>query len=313
MVNLHTMISSLILLVIGLVLLGRGADVFVDGAVSVARRFNIPSIIIGTTLVAIGTSAPEAGISIVAALRGSDGVSIGNIIGSNITNIFLILGLTAVIGSVPIHQNTKRYELPFVGLITLLLCLIGLWFGTVSRMAALVFLALFVSFILYTICMARKSTEPVQEFKKASITKTIVMIIAGIAALIIGSDLTVNSAIEIANYLHVSERVIGLTVVALGTSLPELVVCVIAAIKHEYDMAIGNIVGSNIFNILFVLGSAALIKPLPFNTAFLTDGAIAMLAITMLMIFTAKNSRIRRFGGIMFLLSYVAYVLYLVA
>ncbi|MBO4480666.1 MAG: calcium/sodium antiporter [Alphaproteobacteria bacterium] len=307
------MISSLILLVIGLVLLGRGADVFVDGAVSVARRFNIPSIIIGTTLVAIGTSAPEAGISIVAALRGSDGVSIGNIIGSNITNIFLILGLTAVIGSVPIHQNTKRYELPFVGLITLLLCLIGLWFGTVSRMAALVFLALFVSFILYTICMARKSTEPVQEFKKASITKTIVMIIAGIAALIIGSDLTVNSAIEIANYLHVSERVIGLTVVALGTSLPELVVCVIAAIKHEYDMAIGNIVGSNIFNILFVLGSAALIKPLPFNTAFLTDGAIAMLAITMLMIFTAKNSRIRRFGGIMFLLSYVAYVLYLVA
>lgn len=306
------MFMSLFLLIVGFVLLVRGADTFVDGAVSVARRFRIPSIVIGTTLVAIGTSAPEAAISIAAAMRGSDGVSIGNIIGSNITNIFLILGVTAVIGAVPIHKNTKKYELPFVGIITLLLLLIGMLFGMISRISALVFLGLFVGFITYTIIMARHENAPETEYKQIPIIETIIMIIAGIAALVIGSNLTVDSAIEIARYAHVSERVIGLTVVALGTSLPELVVCVAAAIKHEYDMAVGNIVGSNIFNILFVLGISAAIRPLPFDTAFITDGAIALLAVAMLMIFTARNSKVGRFGGAVFLLAYVAYIAHLI-
>lgn len=305
------MFISLIFLVIGFVLLVRGADTFVDGAVSIARRFHIPSIVIGTTLVAIGTSAPEAAISIAAALRGSDGVSIGNIIGSNITNIFLILGVTAVIGAVPIHKNTKKYELPFVGIITLLLLLMGMLFGVVSRTSAFVFLGLFVGFITYTIIMARHENTPQTEYKQIPMIETIIMIIAGITALIIGSNLTVDSAIEIARYAHISERVIGLTVIALGTSLPELVVCVAAALKHEYDMAVGNIVGSNIFNILFVLGISASIIPLPFDSAFIADGAIALLAVAMLMMFTAHNSKLGRFGGILFVIAYVMYLTYL--
>lgn len=307
------MLTSLLFLIIGFILLVRGADTFVDGAVSIARRFHIPSIVIGTTLVAIGTSAPEAAISIAAALRGADGVSIGNIIGSNITNIFLILGVTALIGGSTINKNTKKYELPFVGTITLLLCLIGIWFGAISRISAMVFLGLFIGFITYTIIMARRGNTPKEEYKSIPMAETIVMIIAGIAALIIGSNLIVDSATEIARYAHVSERVIGLTLIAFGTSLPELVVCVVAAIKHEYDMAVGNIVGSNIFNILFVLGMAAAIRPLPFDVAFITDGAIAVIAVAMLMIFATYNSKLSRFGGLIFLMSYAAYVTYLVA
>lgn len=306
------MIESLILLVVGFVLLVRGADAFVDAAAGVARRFHIPAIIIGTTLVAIGTSAPEAAISIAAALKGSDGVSIGNVIGSNITNIFLILGLAAVIGALPIHKNTKRYELPFVGLITLLLIGFGIWAGSVSRIAAFVFLALFAGFITYTIVMARQSNDAAPEIKNISLPMTILMIIAGVAAIVMGSNLTVDSAMDIATRAGVSDRVIGLTLVALGTSLPELAVCVAAALKHEYDMAVGNIVGSNIFNILFVLGMAAAIHPLPFNPAFIWDGAIAMLAVIMLMIFTARGARLTRIGGIIFLITYAVYVVYLI-
>ncbi|MBQ6736538.1 MAG: calcium/sodium antiporter [Alphaproteobacteria bacterium] len=306
------MIESLILLIIGFVLLVRGADAFVDAAAGVARRFHIPAIIIGTTLVAIGTSAPEAAISIAAALKGSDGVSIGNVIGSNITNIFLILGITALIGALPIHKNTKKYELPFVGLITLLLVGFGIWFGSVSRIAAFIFLAMFAGFITYTVIMARRSNEPEPEIKQFSIPMTILMIIVGISAIVLGSNLTVDSAMDIATRVGVSDRVIGLTLVALGTSLPELAVCVAAALKREYDMAVGNIVGSNIFNILFVLGTAAAIHPLPFNPAFIFDGAIAMMAVVMLMMFTARGAKLTRVGGIIFLVSYVAYVWYLI-
>lgn len=305
-------IESLIILCIGFVLLIRGADAFVDAAAGVARRFRIPPIIIGTTLVAIGTSAPEAAISIVAALKGSDGVSIGNVIGSNITNIFLILGVTSIIATLPIHKNTKKYELPFVGFITILLGLCGVWFGMISRPVAFMFLALFVGFIIYTVIMARHSHEAAPVIEQMSITKTIVFIIAGIAAIVLGSDLTVDSAMDIATRAGVSERVIGLTLVALGTSLPELVVCVTAALKHEYDMAVGNIVGSNIFNILFVLGLAAAIHPMPFSPAFTVDVAIAMMAVIMLMIFTASKSKLTWAGGVAFLISYAAYIIYLI-
>ena len=307
------MITSIILLIVGFVLMVRGADVFVDGAVSVAKRFHIPTLIIGTTLVAIGTSAPEAAISITAAIKGTAGVSIGNVIGSNITNVFLILGTTAVIGAIPITKNTIKYELPFVGFITLLLCLVGLWLGIVSRPVAFGFLGLFLCFIGYTIFMARRGSMPDAEYQEFSITHTSVMVIAGIIALVWGSNMTVDAATDIATRMGVSDRIIGLTIIAIGTSLPELVASVAAAIRHEYDLAVGNIIGSNIFNILFVLGTAAAIHPIPFSPAFITDGAIALLAIIMLMIFAAKNSRLGRFGGIVFLLSYVAYVFYLVA
>jgi cation:H+ antiporter len=306
------MVISIILLIVGFVLMVRGADVFVDGAVSVAKRFHIPTLIIGTTLVAIGTSAPEAAISIAAAIKGTAGVSIGNVIGSNITNVFLILGLTAIIGAIPITKNTKKYELPFVGFITLLLCLVGLWFGVVSRPVAFGFLGLFVCFIGYTIFMARRSSEPDPEYQEFSIAYTTVMIIAGIIALVWGSNMTVDAATDIATRMGVSDRIIGLTIIAIGTSLPELVASITAAIRNEYDLAVGNIIGSNIFNILFVLGTAAAIHPIPFSPAFVTDGAVALLAIIMLMIFAAKDSRMGRIGGIIFLVSYIIYTVRLI-
>lgn len=306
------MITEILLLILGFVLLVRGADVFVDAAAGIARKFKIPAIIIGTTIVAIGTSAPEAAISIIAALKGADGVSVGNVIGSNITNIFLILGVTAAIGTIPVHKNTKKYELPFVGFITLLLAIFGLTLGQISRGAAIILLALFVAFLIYTIIMARKSDDVPDDIKPVSLGAGAVLIIAGIAALVYGSNMVVDSATAIAQHVGVSDRVIGLTLIALGTSLPELVVCIIAAIKRQYDLAIGNIVGSNIFNILFVLGMAAAIRPIPFQIAFLTDTAVALGAIAMLILFTYRGSKLTRIGGIVFLLSYIAYTAYLV-
>lgn len=305
------MITSWIILIIGFILLVRGADVFVDGAVDVARRFRIPAIVIGTTLVAIGTSAPEAAISITAALKGSAGVSVGNVIGSNITNIFLILGVTALIGAPTITKNTKYIELPFVGFVTVVMCLIGMWFGEISRISALILLGLFVVFLGYMMIIAYKSNNESQKLKTMHLYETIIIIIAGIAALIIGANMITKSATDIARQIGVSERIIGLTLIAFGTSLPELVVCIVAAIKHEYDMAIGNIVGSNIFNILFVLGAAAAISPLPFSHEFLIDGVIALVAVIMLMIAVARKSKISRTAGISFLIAYVAYIFYL--
>lgn len=306
------MIISWIILIVGFVLLVRGADAFVDGAVGIAHRFRIPAIVIGTTLVAIGTSAPEAAISLTAALHGSDGVSIGNVIGSNITNIFLILGITALIGAPIIHKSTKFFELPFVGFITIVMCAMGLWFGEISQISALILLGLFALFLAYTVILAYKSKSETESLKIMPISETVIIVIAGIAALVIGANMVTESATDIARYFGISERVIGLTLIAFGTSLPELVVSIVGALRHEYDMVIGNIVGSNIFNILFVLGIAAAIQPMPFSAAFLTDGAIALLAITMLMIFVAKRSKISRIGGILFIASYAAYIWYLI-
>ena len=306
------MLISWIILIIGFVLLVRGADVFVDGAVGIARRFRIPAIVIGTTLVAIGTSAPEAAISITAALKGSDGVSIGNVIGSNITNIFLILGMTALIGAPTIGKNTKYIELPFVGIVTIVMGLMGLWFGEISRLSAVVLLGMFTAFLGYMTVIAYKSDDKATDVKIMPLSETIIVIVAGIVALVIGANMITESATDIARHFGVSERVIGLTLIAFGTSLPELVVCIVAALKREFDMAIGNIVGSNIFNILFVLGVAAAIRPLPFDAAFLTDGAIALIAIIMLMMFVARKSALSRIAGILFLASYAAYIWYLI-
>ena len=301
------MLLTLILLVIGFVLLIRGGDVFVDSAASLAHRSNIPAIVIGTTVVAIGTSAPEAAISIIAAIKGSDGVSVGNVIGSNITNIFLILGITAIIGALPIHKNTKKYELPFVGFITILLGAFGIWLGQISRFAAITFLLLFAGFMIYSIIMARRDANEPTKIVPMPTPTAIFLLLVSLFAIIYGSNMVVHSATDIAHALGVSDRIIGLTLVAFGTSLPELVVCIAAVLRKQYDIAIGNIVGSNIFNILFVLGLAAFIKPIPFQAAFLTDTAVALLAVVMLMLFTYKDSILTRLGGIIFVLSYIGY------
>lgn len=302
------LLLNIILLIIGFVLLIKGADYFVDGASAMAARLKIPPIIIGLTVVAMGTSAPEAAVSISSALAGSNAIAIGNVIGSNIANIFLILGTTALISTLTVQKNTVRFEMPFMIFITLLLCWFGMQYGIISRFNAGVFIGLFVLFLAYLFIISCGNTNTDTSIKQISTIKIISFIIFGLIALIFGSKITVLSAIDIAQYIGVSERVIGLTIIALGTSLPELVTSIIAARKGESDIAIGNIVGSNIFNILFVLGVAGLILPIPFNSAFLFDGAFAILAAVLLLAFTFKRKKLGKISGVIFLLIYCIYL-----
>ncbi|MBR5554982.1 calcium/sodium antiporter [bacterium] len=308
------MLLNIILLIIGLVLLTKGADLFVDGASSLARKFHIPQIIIGLTIVAMGTSAPEASVSIASAIKGASGVAIGNVLGSNIANILLILGLTSAICNLKIQRNSIIYEMPFLLVITAILGLMGYYIGSVNRICGFIFLLLFLVFMGYLFKMAKNSTHNQEEEETKQLTpiKMVLFIIAGLVALVYGSDLTVNSAISIAHILNISDRIIGLTIVAIGTSLPELVTCVVAAIKKQPDLAVGNIIGSNIFNILFVLGVTCAICPVPFDSAFYFDGAIAFLSIILLWIFTVKDTVLSRGEGIILTLSYIGYMLYLI-
>lgn len=308
------MLLSIILLIIGLTLLTKGADLFVDGASSLAQKFHIPQIIIGLTIVAMGTSAPEASVSIASAIKGASGVAIGNVLGSNIANILLILGLTSAICNLKIQRNSIIYEMPFLLVITAILGLMGYYIGSVNRICGFIFLLLFLVFMGYLFKMAKNSTQIQEEEETKQLTpiKMVLFIIAGLVTLVYGSDLTVNSAINIAHILNISDRIIGLTIVAIGTSLPELVTCVVAAIKKQPDLAVGNIIGSNIFNILFVLGVTCAICPVPFDSAFYFDGAIAFLSIILLWIFTVKDTVLSRGEGIILTLSYIGYMLYLI-
>ena len=303
------MLLNIFLLVLGFIFLVRGADVFVDGSVAVARRWNIAEIVIGLTIVAMGTSAPEAAVSITSAFHGANGVAIGNVLGSNIANIFLILGVTAAISALSVGKNTVRYEIPFVGFITLLLMWMGWRFGMISHVDAAVLCGLFVLFLGYLFVVSGGGpSDDLPPVKQMSVAKIVACIVGGIVALVIGGNLTVNSAVEIARMLNVSDRIIGLTIVAIGTSLPELVTCIIAALKGQSDIAIGNIVGSNIFNILFVLGIAGLVHTIPFDRAFLIDGAIAMLAVILLFASTARTGKLTRPMGVLFVAIYILYI-----
>ena len=306
------MILSILLLIVGFVLLTRGADFFVDGASALAQKLHIPAIVIGLTVVAMGTSAPEASISIMSALKHSDSIAIGNVIGSNIANILLILGVTSAIYPLSVQKNTLFFEMPFVGFITLLLCWMGAKYGLISQSGAWLLLGLFVLFLLYLYRLAKQTPTQDLEIKQMGGLKIFIYLVLGMAMLVYGSNLTVNSAIDIARALGVSERVIGLTIIAFGTSVPELVTCVVAALKKQSDLAIGNIIGSNIFNILFVLGIAGVISPIPFKQAFLFDGAFAMLAVILLMLFSYKNLKLGRFAGVIFLIMYALYLMLLV-
>ena len=280
---------NLVLLVVGFVLLIKGADYFVEGASKIADKLGIPQLVIGLTIVAFGTSAPEAAISISSAIKGNTGIAIGNIIGSNIMNILLILGITSCITVLKVAKSTVYYEIPFVIFITTVLVVIGGTQGKLGFISGIILWALFILFFVYLIKMAKsgKSDGIVEEGeaydgKKDSMIKLIFITLAGMAAIVIGSDLTVDGATEIAKILGISDRIIGLTIVAFGTSLPELITSVTAGIKGKADIAIGNIVGSNIFNILFVLGTTSLIKSVPYSTNFVIDGIVAIAAAVLL-------------------------------
>ena len=305
------MILQLLLLAVGFVMLVKGADWFVDGAAGIARKFRIPQLVIGLTIVAMGTSAPEAAVSISAALKGSADITIGNIVGSNILNILIILGLASLIVPIAVAKATIKLDMPFMLLISAVLLVLG-WDGTVTLADGLILAALFIAYIGYLLYDAKKHPEISEgEFlRDLSLPKSLMWTALGLALIILGSNVAVDAATEIARILGLSERFIGLTIVALGTSLPELFTSVMAARKGNADIAIGNIVGSNIFNILFVVGLSAIIIPVPFAAAFRIDTLVAIGAGVLLWLCSLRGKLVRWHGAVM-LLAYGGYFAYL--
>lgn len=299
-------ILQLFILVFGFLLLVKGADFFVDGSSKIAKKFGIPELIIGLTIVAMGTSAPETAVSIAAALKGTADISIGNVVGSNILNILIILGISATIRTVKVGKTTIKYEIPFMIAISALLLLLGLD-GTIDFKDGIILWLLFIAYLTYLIIMAKKDKQKKEKKSKIILWQAILTTLGGLALIIVGSDISVDAASKIARYAGLSERFIGLTIVALGTSLPELVTSVTAAFKGNNDIAIGNIVGSNIFNILFVIGTSSLILPITFASTFKIDALVMIGAALMLFICSLKKQELNRFSGILMLLSYVLY------
>lgn len=300
------------LLALGFLMLVKGADWFVDGAAGIADRFGVPQLVIGLTIVAMGTSAPEAAVSITAGLKNNAGITIGNIVGSNILNILIILGITSLIVAVAVAKSTIRYEIPFMLFVTVLLLGMGYTGQIISFWEGIVLWIVFLFYLGYLLVMAKKKQEDqTQEYQKLSVWKLLLAVLTGLVAVVWGSDITVDAATALAKGFGLSERFIGLTIVALGTSLPELVTSVSAAIKGKADIAIGNIVGSNIFNILFVVGTTALIIPVVFEPKFLIDTFIAFVAGLVLLLCVVRRKKLVRMHGVIMLIGYIAYFIYL--
>lgn len=309
-------VIQILLLVLGFFFLVKGADWFVEGSSKVAEKFGIPQLVIGLTIVAMGTSLPETAVSISAALKGSAEISIGNILGSNILNILLILGLTALICPVAVQKSTIRYEIPYVVLVSAVLMGIGYTDHIVSRLDGLILWALMICYLLYLRRMVKSGEETLEEIPgegvEMPVWKMLLMIVAGGACIVIGSDLAVDSASELARIFGMSERLIGLTIVAFGTSLPELVTSVTAAIKGKADIAVGNIVGSNIFNILFVIGTSSLITPVVYAESFFVDSIVCIAVAILLWLCVFRNKKLSRMGGAILLIADIVYFIYLV-
>lgn len=301
------------LLVVGFLCLIKGADWFVDGASKLAARFGIPQLVIGLTIVAMGTSLPEAAVSIQAAMKETAGIAVGNVFGSNIFNVLVILGVTALIRVLPLQRSTLFVEIPYMLFVTLALILLGMGGMTVSRVDGAILWLLFLVYLGYLWWLTKKNKEQQNETdgENWSMMRCLVFLAIGAVLIVIGSDLTVDGACGLAQMAGISERVVGLTIVACGTSLPELVTSLVAAKKKHVDIAIGNIVGSNIFNILFVIGTAALIAPIPFEQAFLVDGLIALAAGVLLWLGVVRKQQLRWPCGIVMLAGYAVYLGYL--
>lgn len=312
------MVLNVALLIVGFILLIKGADIFVEGASKVAAMLNIPQIVIGLTIVAFGTSAPEAAVSIVSAFKGTAGIAVGNIIGSNIANVLLILGVSGMIGVLAVKKNTYMIETPFVIVITGVLLVLGYLGGNISRLDGCILWIFFLLFLFYLYCLTKRgddtAIDDIPELDENDrLWKLIIMIVLGIICVVVGSQVTVDAASHIAKQFGVDERIIGLTIVSIGTSLPELVTSVSASMKGKNDIAIGNIIGSNIFNILFVLGTASLVAPagIPFASSFIIDGIISIGAIILFMLFIGKDMKLKKYGAFIMLLSYVGYLIYI--
>jgi len=313
------MIISIILLLAGFLFLVKGADFLVDGSSSIATKLNVSQIVIGLTIVAFGTSTPELIVNVFAAIELRSDVAFGNIVGSNIINIVLILGVAALISPLKTQKNTVWKEIPFAllgALVLLVLCndnLLGTSPNIISASDGIVLLLFFIIFMVYIFAISKVESDNKVEVKDLTYIKIFAFISSGLIGLLIGGKLVVDNAVNIAVSIGISERVIGLTVVALGTSLPELFTSAVAAKKGNADIAIGNVVGSNIFNVFFVLAITAVIRPVPFKSAMNIDLLVMCFASLMLFftMFTGGKREIDRWEAILFLIIYLSYTIWL--
>lgn len=311
-----------ILFVVGFVLLISGANLLVEGSASIAKKLNISSIVIGLTIVAFGTSAPELIVNIFASVQGNTEIAIGNILGSNIVNILLILGVSSIIYPLATKENTVWKEIPLSLLAAILVGVMvndtlidGGTFSGLTRIDGIVFIAFFIIFLYYTFGISKVSGENTDlEIKDMSYMKSSLYIVGGLLGLVFGGKWIVDGAIKIAEGFNVSQSLIGLTVVAIGTSLPELATSAVAAYKKQSDIAIGNVVGSNIFNIFWILGLSAVINPLPFSKDSVIDIIMTIVAslILFLIMFIGKKHTVERWQGVIMILIYIGYVTYLI-
>ena len=321
------MFLNILILLVGFVLLVKGADIFVDGSSSIAKILKVPSIIIGLTVVALGTSAPELAVSITAAAKRANELAISNVIGSNIFNLLVVLGVCAIVTKVPVEEKIIVRDLPLsIGVSIFLLVASCFGFiikfnfknvpmsanvGMVSRLIGAILLLIFIIYIVYIINYSIKNpTTEVEEYKKMSMQKSIVYIILGLVMIVCGGEAVVNAAKELARLFGMSETLIGLTIVAVGTSLPELATSLMAARKNEGNLAVGNAVGSNIFNMLLILGTSSVICPIAVNFASMIDLTILIFVSILVLIFALREGKLKRYHGIIMLLIYIATVYY---
>ncbi|MBO7322287.1 MAG: calcium/sodium antiporter [Bacteroidales bacterium] len=315
---------SFILLIVGLVLILLGADALVNGASAVARKYGISEFVVGLTIVGIGTSAPELIVSAISAINGSSDIAIGNVVGSNISNVFMILGITAIIAPISLTKSNLKYDLPIALGVSLLLFVLaydsiflGKEFNVISRWDGLILIAMFVLFMIYSFKSPASSEQNGEsaesENGKVNIVKSVLLIVCGLVGLVLGGRLFVNSGSDIARGFGVSDAFIGITVMAVGTSLPELAASVNAAIKKKGQMALGNVIGSNIFNILLILGTSSIIRPLTLGGITMIDMGMMILTTIMIMLSALLISKkeIKRGVGALFFMIYVAYIVYL--
>jgi len=309
------------LFALGFLFLIKGADLLVDGSSSIAKRLGVSDLVIGLTIVSFGTSAPELIVNIIASLNGASDIGIGNILGSNIANIFLILGISSLIFPLAVKREITWKQIPLNFLAAIVLFIMandalidGASESLLTRIDGYILISFFAIFIYYTMHLAKSEKNEVQKTHSRSVGMALLMTVIGIIGLAFGGQWVVNGAVKIANSFGWSEALIGLTIVAVGTSLPELATSAVAAFKRNTDIAIGNVVGSNIFNIFWVLGLSAVIKPLSFKPAINTDILVFMGATILLFIFsfTGGRNKIDRNEGIVFLISYIAYIVFLI-
>ena len=316
----QTIPGALILLIVGFVFLIKGADFFVEGASAVAKKLHVPALVIGMTIVAMGTSLPELSVSVTASMAGSNQLAIGNVVGSNIFNLMVVLGSCALFSVLEVSDDTIKKDFPFSVACVVALIVMGIIGNSVGHLDGVILIVAFIIFLLSMLKAAKKSRQEAamaakdveEEIEDIPVWLCIIYIIGGAVAIKFGGDWVVNSCTTLALKFGMSETLVGLTIVALGTSLPELVTSIVAARKNELDMAIGNVVGSNIFNVLLILGIAAAISPMNYLSVNAIDAAILVAFSIIVWLICVKKKRLERLNGVLMLFLYVAYMVYII-